>query len=51
MDYNYFGAVCDVREVIAESWADRFAEQAEQGGGDVNETVDEAIRTLVCFLD
>lgn len=25
-------------------------EQAEQGG-DVNETVDEAIRTLVCFLD
>lgn len=27
MDYNYFGAVCDdVREVIAESWADRFAD-------------------------
>ena len=26
-------------------------EQAEQGGGDVNETVDEGIRTPVCFLD
>lgn len=27
MDYNYFKAVCDdVREVIAESWADRFAD-------------------------
>lgn len=27
MDYNYFEAVCDdVREVILESWADRFAE-------------------------
>lgn len=27
MDYNYFEAVCDdVREVIAESWADRFAD-------------------------
>lgn len=26
-------------------------EMYEQGGGDVNETVDEAIRTLVCFLD
>lgn len=27
MDYNYFEAVCDdVREVIVESWADRFAE-------------------------
>ncbi len=26
MDYNYFEAVCDdVREEIAESWADRFA--------------------------
>lgn len=26
MDYNYFEAVCDdVREVIVESWADRFA--------------------------
>lgn len=27
MSYNYFEAVCDdVREVILESWADRFAE-------------------------
>lgn len=27
MDYNYFEAVCDdVREVMAESWADRFAD-------------------------
>lgn len=27
MSYNYFEAVCDdVREVIVENWADRFAE-------------------------
>lgn len=26
-------------------------EQAEQCGGDVDETIDEAIRTLICFLN